>query len=146
MINLNRITGERMEQIKSFFQQRDKLGQYLGIEILEAGPGYAKTSMELRSHHLNGIDVAHGGTIFTLADIAFAVACNSHGTVAVAINVSISFVKAATTGMLYAEARETSKNPKLSTVHVDVTDAAGDLVATFQGMAYRKKDNLLEIE
>ncbi|MHC5172698.1 MAG: PaaI family thioesterase [Planctomycetota bacterium] len=62
-----------------------------------------------------------------------------HGVVAVAINANISFVKAATSGTLTAEAREQSINPKLATYLVDVTDDEGDRVATFQGMVYRKK-------
>jgi acyl-CoA thioesterase len=70
----------------------------------------------------------------------FAVAGNSHGTVAMAINVSISYLKAVTEGTLYAEAKEMSLNPKLGTYHVTVTNEAGELVATFQGMTYRKKD------
>jgi acyl-CoA thioesterase len=83
-----------------------------------------------------------GGAIFTLADFAFAAASNSYGTVAVAINVSISFLKATSSGVLVAEAKETSRNPRLGTYTVDVRDESGDLVATFQGMVYRKKDPL----
>jgi acyl-CoA thioesterase len=98
--------------------------------------------MVLHPHHWNGVDLAHGGAIFTLADFAFAAASNSHGTIAVAINVSISFLKAASTGTLWADAREVSLNPKLGSYTVDVKDDAGQLVAVFQGLAYRKKDKL----
>ena len=65
-------------------------------------------------------------------------ASNSHGTAAVAINVSISYLKATRTGVLWAEARELSKHPKLGTYTVEVKDDAGELVAIFQGMVYRK--------
>lgn len=61
---------------------------------------------------------------------------------AVAINVSISFMKAGTAGMLYADAREITINPKLGTYTIDITDDAGDLVAVFQGMVYRKKEHI----
>jgi acyl-CoA thioesterase len=98
--------------------------------------------MTLHPHHLNALKTVQGGAIFTLADFTFAVACNSHGTLAVALNVSITFMKAATTGTLWAEAREISKNFKVGTYTVDVKDDAGDLVAQFQGLAYRKKDKL----
>ena len=64
--------------------------------------------------HLNGYRTVQGGAIFTLADFAFAAASNAHGTVAVAINVSINFLKAGTTGTLQAEAREVARNPKLA--------------------------------
>jgi acyl-CoA thioesterase len=91
---------------------------------------------------LNGLGTVHGGAIFTLADFAFAAACNSHGTVAVALNVSITFMKAATTGTLWADAREVSKNFKVGSYAVEVKDDQGELVAQFQGLAYRKKDKL----
>jgi acyl-CoA thioesterase len=100
--------------------------------------------MTLHEHHLNGYNTVQGGAIFTLADFAFAAASNSHGTVAVGINVSISFLKAGTTGTLWAEARELSKNPKLATYTVEVRDDAGDLVAVFQGMVYRKNEAIPE--
>jgi acyl-CoA thioesterase len=95
--------------------------------------------MTVGNEHFNGVGIVHGAAIFSLADFAFAAASNSHGVVAVAINANISFVKAATSGTLTAEAREQSINPKLATYLVDVTDDEGDRVATFQGMVYRKK-------
>ncbi|MBN2468316.1 MAG: hotdog fold thioesterase, partial [Deltaproteobacteria bacterium] len=88
------------------------------------------------------VDIAHGGAIFTLADLAFAVAANSHGTVAVAVSVTISFLKAVTGGTVTAEAREVSLNPKLASYSVTVTDENGTVIALFQGMAYRKKEKL----
>jgi acyl-CoA thioesterase len=128
-----------MEHIKKFFEN-DLFAKHCGIEILEVGEGWARAKMPIKELHLNGVRVAQGGAIFTLADLAFALACNSHGTVAVAINVSISFMKAARQGTLTAEAREVTHNPRLSSVRVDVTDDQGDLVAVFQGLAYRKQD------
>jgi len=95
---------------------------------------------------LNGYGTVQGGAIFTLADFAFAAASNSHGTVAVAINVNITFMKAVVTGTLWADAREVSKNFKLGSYTVEVKDAEGDLVALFQGLAYRKKDPLPGLE
>ena len=98
--------------------------------------------MVINDSHLNGVNVVHGGAIFTLADLAFAAASNSHGTVAVAINASIWFVTAAREGTLYAEAKEVSRNPKLATYSIQVTDDSGDIVAHFEGMVYRKKDQI----
>jgi acyl-CoA thioesterase len=122
------------------FIENDRFASAAGIKLLELREGYARASMEVTPQHHNGVGTAQGGAIFTLADLAFAAAVNSHGTVAVAINVSISFVKAVATGTLFAEAREVALNPKLASCTVHVTDATGDLVAIFQGMAYRKKD------
>ena len=131
-----------METLKNFFATHDQFARRNGIELVSISPGRAEARMTLDPHHWNGINTVHGGAIFSLADFAFAAASNSHGTIAVAVNVSISFLKAATTGTLRAEARELSVNPRLGTYTVEVRDDAGDLVAVFQGMAYRKKDKL----
>ena len=128
-----------MQAIRDFLKN-DRFAEHCGIELLEVTEGHAKTRMAIADEHLNGVNVAQGGAIFTLADLAFAAASNSYGTVAVAINASIWFVKAARRGMLTAEAREVSRNPKLATYSIEVTDDVGDLVAKFEGMVYRKKD------
>lgn len=133
-----------MENIKKL-SKNDKFAQYNGIELLEIGEGRAKAKMEINKNHFNGIGIVQGGAIFTLADFAFGAAANSYGTVAVAINVNISYMKAAKSGVLFAEAREISKNPKLGTYTIDVTDSNGELIAIFQGMAYRKRDKLEDI-
>lgn len=105
------------------------------------GEGRSKVSMKICEHHLNGVGTVHGGAIFTLADFAFAIAGNSHGKIAVAINTSITFMKAVSTGTLTAEAWEVTKNQKLGTYTAEVKDDAGDVVAIFQGLAYRKRDD-----
>lgn len=127
--------------LKRYFQ-RDQFAARSNIELLTAGPGHAAAKMTLQPQHLNGLNTVHGGAIFTLADFTFAVACNSHGTMSVALEASIVFMKAATTGTLWAEAREKSKNFKVGLYVVEVKDDQGDLVAQFQGVAYRKKDKL----
>lgn len=131
-----------MEKIKQFFK-RDKFAELAGIELLEVTPGKAKAKMVVQKHHLNGVDIVHGGAIFTLADLVFAAASNSHGTVAVAINASISYIKASPVGtVLIAEGREISCNPKLGIYSIDVKNEQGEMIASFQGMVYRKKDLL----
>jgi acyl-CoA thioesterase len=133
-----------MENIKEYFK-RDNFAAISGIELLDVSPGYAKATMNLEEKHLNAMKTVQGGAIFTLADIAFAAASNAYGTVTVAINANISFVKAGTGKTLTAEAKETSINPKISTYTVNITDDKGDLVAIFQGMGYRKKISLDEL-
>lgn len=130
-----------MEDIKQFFK-RDKFAEFCGIELLEVSEGYAKASMKITEKHFNGVNTVQGGAIFTLADFAFAAAANSYGTVAVAINVNISFTKAGIEGTLYAEAKETTRNPKIATYTITVTDDSGDIVSIFEGMVYRKKQKL----
>jgi len=122
------------------FSKNDTFAEYIGIELLEVSKGKAKAQLDISEKHLNSFKTVHGGVVFALADFVFAVAANSHGTVAMAINVSISYIKAVTGGTLFAEAEEVSLNPKLGTYSVAVTDERGNLVATFQGMAYRKQE------
>lgn len=132
-----------MQKIKEFFSAEDKFARHAGIELVDVGPGWAKASMKIEPFHFNGAKTVHGGAIFTLADFAFAVASNSHGTLAMGINTSVNFVKAAMKGTLYAEAKEQSRNPKLASYSVMITDDAGDVVAIFQGMVYRKKESII---
>ena len=130
-----------MEAIRSFFKN-DKFAAHVGIELLEVSEGRAKAKMEIKEHHLNGVNIVHGGAIFSLADLVFAVASNSHGTVALAINVSIAYLKATTKGTLFAEAEEVSRNPKLATYAVRVANEDDESIALFQGTVYRKKDKI----
>jgi len=117
-----------METLKHYMAG-DRFAEWCNIELLSVAPGQARAKMTLHPHHLNGYGTVQGGAIFTLADYAFAAASNSHGTVAVAINVSISFLKAATTGTLWAEAREISNNFKLGSYTVEVKDDEKDPIA-----------------
>ncbi len=134
-----------MEKIKQFFK-RDRLAEYIDIELIAVEEGAATAKMDVKEHHLNGIGTVQGGAIFTLADFTFAAAANSHGQVAVAINASISFVTAAIgVETLTAKATETSRNPKISTYNVDVMNEEGEIIAIFQGMAYIKKHSVEDL-
>ena len=128
-----------MENMKEFFA-RDALSAHLGIELLDVSSGRSVASMTIRDFHRNVFSMVHGGAIFALADCAFQAACNSHGTVAVALNVNITYTKAAREGTLTATAEETSLGKKTGAYQITVTDEAGDTVAIFQGLAYRKRD------
>lgn len=137
-----------MADVVQYFRDNDLFAKHCGIELVEATAGSAKSRLQVEKHHLNGLGTVQGGVLFTLADFTFAAACNSHGTVAVAINCSISYVKAVSSGTLTAEARETSLGGRIGTYAIDITNENGDLIAIFQGMAYRKKetmDDLLKI-
>lgn len=123
--------------LRAFFHN-DRFARHNGIELLDAGPGWAKAQMTVGDHHLNAADVVHGGALFTLADLVFAVASNSHGRLALGINVSISYLKAAHGPTLTAEAKEMSCNSKLGTYTMEVRDSAGALVALAQGTVFRK--------
>ena len=131
----------RMSSLHEYLQ-RDAFAGLCGIDLVSVAPGHAVARMAIEPQHLNALGIVQGGAIFTLADYAFAAASNSHGTVAVGINVSITYVKSAASGVLTAEAREVALNPKLATYTVNVTDAAGALIAVFQGLVYRKSQSI----
>ena len=121
-----------------WFLERDAFAKSLGIRLIEAAPGYAKTAMDITADHRNGAGIAHGGAIFTLADLAFAVAANSHGKLSLGVAAAISYVKAGLGSTLYAEAREISLGAKLATYAVTISNDSGEIIASFQGTAYRK--------
>jgi acyl-CoA thioesterase len=133
-----------MEIMKRFIE-RDLFARHLGIEIAEHGPGYAKARLELTRRHLNSVGTVHGGVVFSLADAAFSVASNSRGAVSVAIQASISFFRAVSSGMLYAVAREVALSPKLATYSIEVQDGSDAPVALFQGTVYRKSGKVEEL-
>ena len=126
-----------MESIASVVE-KDQFARHCGIELTQITPGHATARMPIAPHHLNGLGMVHGGAIFTLADLVFAAACNSRGYAAVAVNVSISYLKAAASGTLHAEATEISAEGRLGSYTIRITDDAGDLIAMFQGLSYRK--------
>ena len=128
-----------IDAIKHYFEN-DRFAATSGMRLVELQPGLAKTALKIEDRHLNSVGIVQGGAIFTLADLAFAMACNSAGRVAVAVNTNLSFLKATRSGNLYAEAREVSRSRKISTCTVQVTNDAGDLVALFQGTAYIKDE------
>ncbi len=121
------------------YLQNDKFAEYTGLELLSAGNGKAAVKLVVKPHHLNGVGTLHGGAFFTLADYAFAAASNSHGTVAVGINATMSYCKAVTAGEIIAEAEEVSLGSKLATYLVKIYQGA-EVVALFQGTVYRKKE------
>jgi acyl-CoA thioesterase len=128
-----------LEAIKRHFE-KDRFAATSGVRILELREGYARAALTIEDRHLNSVGIVQGGATFTLADFAFALACNSGGRVAVALNTSLSFLKAAQSGVLYAEATEVSRSRRISTCTVQVTNEAGELTALFQGTAFIKDE------
>jgi acyl-CoA thioesterase len=130
--------------IKHYFEN-DHFAASCGMRLVELRAGFAKTALAIEDRHLNNVGTVQGGAIFTLADFAFGAASKTGGKVAVAVNTSLSFVKAARCGTLYAEATEIARSRKLSTCTVRVTDDAGELIALFQGTAYIKEEPFPEV-
>lgn len=127
-------TKEELAQRSSAAMWEDDLAsQSLGMKILEIGPGTAKLTMTITEAMLNGHKTAHGGYIYTLADSAFAFACNSHNDRAVAAQCSISYIRPGKLGEpLIATAREISLSGRSGIYDVEVTQG-GEIIAHFRG-------------
>ena len=130
-------------ELKTFFEN-DRFATSSGIEILEIRKGFCKTMLRIKSRHLNAANVVQGGAIFTLADLAFAVASNSHGMLSLAVNANISFIKGKSSGVLYAIAEEICEPGKLGVYNVMVTDENDDVIACFNGTVYRKNVSIMD--
>ena len=112
----------------------DHASRALGMEVLEIGPGHARIGMTVRRDMLNGHAVCHGGLLFTLADSAFAHACNSYNRVTLASAASIEFLRSAREGeVLTAQATERQRGRRSGVYDVEIRDARGELVALFRG-------------
>jgi acyl-CoA thioesterase len=126
-----------IDQIAAFFN-RDLFATGNGMRVVEVRLGYARAEMAVEQAHMNAVGILQGGAAFTLADLAFAAACNSHGVVAVACQVDISYFKAVKSGKLTAIAEEISRTRRLSTCLVKILDEQGEYVALFKGTAFIK--------
>jgi acyl-CoA thioesterase len=126
-----------MQRIAAFFE-RDRFARGCGIRVVEVRLGFARTEMTVEPRHLNSVGILQGGALFTLADLAFAAASNSHGVVAVAAQADVTYFKGVQSGRLTATAEEISRTHKLSTCLIRVTSQEDELVALFKGVAYIK--------
>jgi acyl-CoA thioesterase len=133
------------ERVADSMYERDTATQALGIRIAHVGPGYAELAMAVRSDMLNGHEICHGGFIFTLADSAFAYACNSYNLNTVASGCAIEFTAPARAGdVLTARAHERQLAGRTGVYDVEVANQRGETVALFRGKSYRIKGHLIE--
>jgi acyl-CoA thioesterase len=125
------------QQVLDTMLAEDHFSRWIGIIIDEHGVGYCRLRFTVRQEMLNGFGIAHGGILFSVADSAFAFACNSRGLLSVALDANISFVKSAKAGdILTVEAKELHSGNKTGFYDVYITDAAGETIALFRGTAY----------
>ncbi|MCF8085436.1 MAG: PaaI family thioesterase [Desulfohalobiaceae bacterium] len=125
----------------SWFTSRDLFAVHIGCSVTRMEEGYAEAEMEIGQQHKNGVGLAHGGAIYSLADLAFAAASNSRRETAVAINATISYMRPITSGRVRAEARESASNRKLATYVVTIYDEQETPCAVFQGTVFKKGGN-----
>lgn len=121
----------------------DPFARHLGIELLALRPGYSKMAMRLTPSMQNFNGLTHGGALFTLADAAFAAASNAHGTVALALAMSIQFLDPpAPDARLVAEATEARVGRRAGFYEISVTEDGGRLIARCQGTVHRRSEPL----
>ena len=133
------------ERISRQFMKKvaeEPFARLLGIRLVEVDEGYAACEMEYREDMDNIHRMAHGGAVFSLIDEAFEISSNSHGTMAVALSMNVTYLKPATKQtLLRAESREVHCGRKTATYQITVKDDDG-LIALCQALVYRKKDKI----
>ena len=131
-------------QVVDHLLQQDRFSQWLGVELLEVREGYSRIRMTIRPEMVNGFGIVHGGVPFSLADSAFAFACNNRNNLSVALDVTISFTRKVKIGdMLTAEAKEMHNGKSTGVYLIDLTNQDGEQVALFKGTCIRTGKSLL---
>ena len=126
------------ERVRDGMLLNDRATRAMGMEVTAIAPGTATLTMRVREDMLNGHDTCHGGLITTLADSAFAFACNSHGELTVAASIAVDFLAPGRKDdMLTARAFEVSKAGRTGLYDITVTNQRGELVAVFRGRSHR---------
>lgn len=118
--------------------EMEPFGKKFGLKLMDIQEGYAKVEMRFTDDMANMLGMAHGGAIFSLMDAAFEVASNSHGTMAVALNMNINYLASPARGaLIIAEASEINKTRRTATYDIRANDDSGKLLATCQALVYR---------
>jgi acyl-CoA thioesterase len=124
--------------------ENDYFSQWMGVKVLEIKEGYSKIQMTIRKEMVNGFGIVHGGLPFSLADSAFAFACNNRNNLSVALDVTITFTKAVSVGdVLTAEAKEVHNGRSTGVYLITVTNQKNEQVALFKGTCFRTGKTLL---
>lgn len=133
------------EQVLDQMLQDDAFSKWLGIKLIEVDEGYSRISMVVRPEMVNGFGIAHGGIAFSLADSAFAFACNNRNNLSVALDVTISFIKAVhIDDELFAEAKEIHSGRSTGVYLITVTNQHNSTIALFKGTCFRTGRKLVD--
>ena len=134
----------KAEKVVGHMMEHDLFSQWLGIEVLEIKEGYSKIKMTIRNEMINGLGIIHGGVAFSMADSAFAFACNNRNVLSVALDTSINFLKPIhVNDVLIAEAKELHNGKSTGLYHITITNQHEHTVAVFKGTCYRTNKNLI---
>ena len=137
-------SSELARRVVDKMMDHDLFSQWLGIKLLVLKEGYSKVEMLVREEMINGFGTVHGGVPFSLADSAFAFACNNRNNLSVALDVTISFTKAVHVGdTLVAEANEVHNGRSTGVYLITVTNQNNEQVALFKGTCFRTGKNLI---
>jgi len=132
-------------KVVDHMMQHDSFSKWLGIEIIEIKEGYSRIKMKIRAEMVNGFGIIHGGIAFSLADSAFAFACNNRNVLSVALDTSINFIKPVHIGdELTAEAKELHNGKSTGLYHISINNQNNHEVAVFKGLCYRTDKKLIE--
>ncbi len=133
------------ERVARGMFERDRASQALGMCIVRVAPGFAEMTMHVRGDMVNGHAICHGGLVFTLADSAFAFACNSYNLNAVAAGCSIEFLAPGREGdVLTATAQERAQGGRAGVYDIDVRNQDGKTIALFRGKSMRIRGHVVE--
>lgn len=140
---MNSATQDVVEKVKNLINEHDKLISLFGMKIEKVAPGSAVVSMKVKEEHLNAARLCHGATIYALADVAFALACNSHGRQALALEVGLNYLRPAKLGEeLRAVAEEENLGNTTGVYCIRVFNQEGKKVAFLKATAYRFERSL----
>jgi acyl-CoA thioesterase len=132
------------KEVVAHMMKHDLFSQWLGIQVLDIKEGYSKIKMTVREEMINGFGIIHGGIAFSLADSAFAFACNNRNVLSVALDTSINFLKPVHVGdVLIAEAKELHNGKSTGLYHITITNQKDHVVAVFKGTCYRTDKKLV---
>jgi acyl-CoA thioesterase len=130
--------------VVAHMMENDLFSQWLGIEVLTIKEGYSKIKMTVRKEMINGFGIVHGGIAFSLADSAFAFACNNRNNLSVALDTAINFIKPVhVDDELTAEAKEIHNGKSTGLYHISITNQKDHAVAIFKGTCFRTGKSLV---
>lgn len=120
--------------------EKDKFARSIGVQVIEALPERAVCKLEINENHLNGLGLVNGGVLFSIADLAMAVAANANGSSTVTLSSNIEFIKSASCGTLVAVATPIKTGKTISRYRVEITlEETSQLIAVLNATSFTIK-------
>ena len=141
---MNQKKDQLANSVVDHMMENDYFSRWMRVNVIEVSEGYSKIQMVIREEMVNGFGIVHGGIPFSLADSAFAFACNNRNNLSVALDVTITFTKAVHIGdVLTAEAKEVHNGRSTGVYLITVTNQKNEHVALFKGTCFRTGKTLV---